>query len=60
MGINELITILKNRLDYLALHRKAAHARGDMDSIATLDEDIATSTATLTTLQELQAPAAAV
>jgi hypothetical protein len=51
MGLSELISILNNRLAYLATQRAEAFSRGDLTMMAALDADSATTTATLHILQ---------
>jgi len=53
MGITELITILNNRLNYLAIQRNEAFSRGDLSMLSMFDADIQTTTATLSQLQSL-------
>lgn len=51
MGLSELISILNNRLAYLAAQRAEAFTRGDLTMMASLDADSAKTTATLHILQ---------
>ena len=53
MGLAELITLLKNRLAYLAAQRSEATSRGDINMIATLDVDFLKTSTTLETLQSI-------
>lgn len=39
-SINEIITILKNRLDFLASARFTAVQQGDLDTVVRIDADI--------------------
>jgi hypothetical protein len=50
MTIAELITLLNNRLTFNAGQRDAAALRGDLAAVISLDEDTATTTATLAIL----------
>ena len=53
MSIQELITLLHNRLTFNAEQRAAAFARGDATLVATIDADIASTQVTLSQLQSL-------
>lgn len=53
MGLSELITLLNNRLAYLATQRAEAFSRGDISMMTSLDADTAKTAATLHALQTL-------
>lgn len=50
MTIEELIQILRNRLEHNARMREQAVSRGDVDAVNNYDSDTATTQATLNTL----------
>jgi hypothetical protein len=51
MSVDDLIVILENRLAFNAQQRAAAVQRGDVEQIAALDADSATTQATLDALR---------
>ena len=51
MSIEDLIKMLQNRLAFNVQQRQAAVQRGDVNYVAALDADSATTQATLDTLQ---------
>ena len=53
MGLAELITLLNNRLAYLAAQRSEATSRGDISMIAALDVDFLKTSATLEILHSV-------
>lgn len=53
MSINDLISMLENRLAYTRAQRTAAEQRGDIAQVAALDADIASTQATLDQLRTL-------
>jgi len=53
MTIDEVITVLQNRLTVLQNARSAAVANGQMDVLAQMDIDILTVTSTLQKIQSL-------
>lgn len=50
MTIEEIVTILKNRLMMLSTARQAAVDQGDLAQITTIDSDIAETTTSLAKL----------
>lgn len=53
MSIQDLITMLRNRLAFNATQRSAAVARGDVQHVSTLDADTASTQVTLAALEAL-------
>ncbi len=51
MGIEELIAMLENRLALNAQQRAAAFARGDVNHVASIDADDATTRTSLEVLR---------
>jgi hypothetical protein len=51
MSLEDLITLLQNRLSFNAQQRAAAVQRGDIAQVVALDADSATTQATLDALQ---------
>lgn len=53
MSISDLIVMLRNRLAFNAQQRAGAVARGDVQYVAALDADTASTQATLSALEAL-------
>jgi hypothetical protein len=51
MSLDDLITLLQNRLSFNAQQRAAAAQRGDIAQVSALDADSATTQSTLDALQ---------
>jgi hypothetical protein len=56
MSIEELITLLRNRLSFAQTRRTEAFQRGDIETVATIDADIAATNSTLAVLESAVLP----
>lgn len=54
MNLEELISIARNRLNYLAQQRATAERIGDMTQIAIIDADVSQTQTTLNELLSIQ------
>jgi hypothetical protein len=53
MNLTEIVAMLENRLAHHTRERQAAYARGDVATVAQLDADIVSTTASLAALRPL-------